>query len=89
MSPEQARSEPASPESDVFSLGLMLYEMLAGQKAIRGDNLLDVLRQIDAIDGAHLAKDLAEPFGTILRKTLVSDIRQRELSMNEIAELLE
>ncbi len=89
MSPEQTRSEPASPESDVFSLGLMLYEMLAGQKAIRGDNLLDVLRQIDAIDGERYASEVPEPFATILRKTLVADVRQRELSMNEIAELLE
>ncbi len=89
MSPEQARSEPASPMSDVFSLGLMLYEMLTGQKAIRGDNLLEVLRQIDTIDGERYAAEVPEPFATIFRRTLVADVRKRELSMSEIADLLE
>ncbi len=89
MSPEQARSEPATPPSDVFSLGLMLYEMLSGERAIRGDNLLDVLREIDGLDAARYAADMPEPFATILRRALVSDQRKRELTMAEIAELLD
>ncbi len=55
MSPEQARSEPASSQSDVFALGLMSHEMVTGQKAINGGNLLNVLRQIDTLDAARYA----------------------------------
>jgi alkyl hydroperoxide reductase subunit AhpC/predicted Ser/Thr protein kinase len=88
MSPEQARSEPASPQSDVFSLGLMLYEMLRGEKAIRGDNLLDVLRQIDTLEPERYAQGLPAPFDAILRRALVPRMEQRDIGMGEIAELL-
>jgi eukaryotic-like serine/threonine-protein kinase len=89
MSPEQARSEPAAWQSDVFALGLILYEMLTGQKAIRGGNLLSVLRQIDTLDPAHYAEGMPEPFATILRRALVTDPRKRDITMADIAELLE
>src|SRR4029077_14098462 len=41
MSPEQARGEPPSPASDVFALGLILYEMITGHKVITATNLLE------------------------------------------------
>lgn len=89
MSPEQARSEPASSQSDVFALGLMTYEMVTGQKAINGGNLLNVLRQIDTLDAARYAEGQPEPFATILGRSLVTDPKRRDISMAEIAELLE
>src|SRR5262249_21799517 len=89
MSPEQARSEPASTASDVFSLGLVIYEMLSGQKAIRGDNLLSVLREIDTLDADHYARSMPEPFATILRRTLAADVQRRDITMSDIVELLE
>jgi serine/threonine-protein kinase len=38
FSPEQARGDPASPASDIYSLGLVMYELLTGQRAFSGDS---------------------------------------------------
>jgi alkyl hydroperoxide reductase subunit AhpC len=88
MSPEQARAEAATTRSDVFSLGLILVEMLTGQRAIRGENLLDALRQIDTLDGEKFVDGMPEPLATIVRRSLVVDKSRRDITMAEIAELL-
>jgi eukaryotic-like serine/threonine-protein kinase len=46
MSPEQARSEAIDARSDIFSLGIMLYEMIAGRLPFRGATPADVLGAI-------------------------------------------
>jgi len=46
MSPEQAMGAPASPRSDVFSFGVMLYEMVGGQRPFQGSNTSAVLLQV-------------------------------------------
>ena len=46
MSPEQAQGKPADVRSDVFSFGLVLYEMLCGKRAFSGDSNFAVMEAI-------------------------------------------
>ncbi|MEX2111649.1 MAG: protein kinase [Pirellulales bacterium] len=89
MSPEQARGELATSQSDVFALGLAIYEMTTGQKAVRAGGLLSVLKQIDSLDANRYAQGMPEPLATILRRALATEAPKRDITMAEIAELLE
>jgi eukaryotic-like serine/threonine-protein kinase len=45
LSPEQAEGEPATPRSDLYSVGVLLYEMSTGRPPFLGDNLAGVIWQ--------------------------------------------
>ncbi|MFC1851555.1 protein kinase [candidate division CSSED10-310 bacterium] len=46
LSPEQARAKPVTPASDIFSLGIVMYEMLCGQRPFRGGSVGDIISSI-------------------------------------------
>jgi alkyl hydroperoxide reductase subunit AhpC len=88
MSPEQTRGEPVTPASDVFTLGVVLHEMLTGRKAFAARNVLQVLHQIRTVDPERCAAEVPEPFARILRGALLSEAADRALTMAQIAEML-
>ena len=88
MSPEQSRGEPATPKSDVFSLAAVLYEMLTGQPAFTGENVLRVLDQIRNVSPDRYAEQVPEPFRAILCGSFVRDAYDRTITMERIAEML-
>jgi eukaryotic-like serine/threonine-protein kinase len=87
MAPEQVRGEIAVPPSDVFSLGLILYEMTTGKRAVQEGSLLETLRQIDQLQGDVLAGQAPDPFKSLLRQMLGRHPEDR-ISMNQVAEKL-
>jgi len=46
MSPEQASGKPADPRSDIFSFGAVLYELVSGERAFRGETLVSTLAAV-------------------------------------------
>jgi eukaryotic-like serine/threonine-protein kinase len=46
MAPEQARGEPTDARTDVFSFGVVLYEVLSGKRAFAADSILDTLNAV-------------------------------------------
>lgn len=88
MSPEQTRGERATTTSDVFALGVVLYELLTGRTAFPGATVLQVLDQIRNVDAARHAAEVPERFAEVLRGALVCDPRQRLMTMQAIAESL-
>jgi serine/threonine-protein kinase len=88
MSPEQSRGDPAIPASDVFSFGIVLYEMLTGRQAFVANNVLEVLDAIRNVDSGRYAAAVPEPFAKILRASLARESRDRHLTMETIAEVL-
>ena len=56
MSPEQVRGEPADARSDLFSLGAVLFEMLAGRRAFRRETAAETLTAILREDPPEIAQ---------------------------------
>ncbi|HUE82348.1 MAG TPA: protein kinase [Pyrinomonadaceae bacterium] len=88
MSPEQARGLEVDPRTDIFSLGVMIYEMLAGKAPFEGATPNDVIAAILKDDPEPLAASLAEvpsELERIVKRTLAKNREDRYQTVRELS----
>jgi len=84
MSPEQARGDSVDARTDIWSLGVVLYEMLTGKKPYVGDTSQDVIASILRDDSPPLPSESPEGLKWILRAALRKDREERYQTMREL-----
>jgi serine/threonine-protein kinase len=87
LAPEQIRGEDLDPRTDIFSLGVLAYEMLTGQKPFTGDHISTVLYKImNESPAPPSSLDPALPRGldTVILKALDKDRTKRFSSCGEL-----
>jgi serine/threonine protein kinase len=80
MAPEQARGEEATPQSDLYALGVLFFEMLTGQLPFRSDDretLLEMQRSAVAPRPRSIKSDVLPAAEAIVIKLLEKDRRKR------------
>ena len=87
MSPEQAKGDPVDHRTDIFSFGMLLFEMLTGQRPFRGDNRIAMLHALIA-DAAprvtSLRAELPGSLDTVLGRLLAKDRDHRYPSFGAV-----
>jgi eukaryotic-like serine/threonine-protein kinase len=88
MSPEQVRGERVDARTDIFSLGVVLYEMLSGQRAFAGDSLVESGHAI-LHDEPPPLPDVPPFLAQLIRRCLAKDPEARLQSARDLAFALE
>jgi len=77
MSPEQVRGEEVDQRSDLFCLGVILYEMLRGERAFSGNSSVEVMHAILKDDPPELPPTVPMPLDRIVRRCLEKEPARR------------
>ena len=91
MSPEQVAGKKVDGRSDLFSLGVVCYELLTGVKPFTGDNigaLMYSISQVEYVPLREKAKRLPACVHDIVDKLLAKGVTKRYKSANEVAQAL-
>ena len=90
MSPEQLRAEPLNIATDIFSLGVLVYELATGQHPFRADSAIDVMHAIIAhtpVPPANLNLELPSALVDLIQRMLAKDPRLRPTAVEVEAAL--
>ena len=88
MSPEQARGLPTDERTDLYALGVILYQMLTGEKPFTGDTTDAILDQHHNAAVPRLPPQLAT-YQALLDKLLAKDAAQRLANAREVTETID
>jgi serine/threonine protein kinase/Tol biopolymer transport system component len=92
MSPEQVRGKPADHRSDIFSFGAILYEMLSGRRAFRGESTADTISAIlreDPPDLSSTNRNINPALERVVNHCLEKNPEERFNSARDLAFALE
>ena len=86
MAPEQAKGKTVDRRADIWALGCVLYEMLAGRRAFEGETISDVLASVikSEPDWSALPAETPPAMRKLLRRCLQKDPRQRLHDMGDV-----
>src|SRR4029079_9620960 len=87
MSPEQIQGKKLDHRSDIFSLGIIFYEMLTGRRPFRGDTSADLISSImrDTPEPiADLKADTPEHLDRVIRRCLMKDPKDRYQTARDV-----
>jgi serine/threonine protein kinase/tetratricopeptide (TPR) repeat protein len=92
MSPEQVRGQPVDERADIFSFGVVLYEMLAGERPFQGTSSADVMGAILREEPAELSRfdrGISPALQRIVRRCLEKKVHDRFQTARDLAFALE